>query len=52
MYGCINVGCCEQVKTIVSSRFSDMTVGCIVIAIFLTYFIINHQYMNKIASRY
>ena len=52
MYGCLNIGCCDQVKTIISGRFSDMTVGCITIAIFLTYFIINHQYMNKIASRY
>ena len=52
MYGCMNGACCEQVKTMVSSRFSLVTVGCIVIAIFLSYYIINHQYMNKIASRY
>lgn len=52
MYGCLNGSCCEQVKTMVSSRFSIVTVGCIVIAIFLSYYIINHQYMNKIASRY
>ena len=36
----------------IASRFSIVTVGCIVIAIFLSYYIINHQYMNKIASRY
>lgn len=52
MYGCINAACCEQAKTIVGGRFSLVSVACIVIAIFLSYFIINHQYMNKIASRY
>lgn len=52
LYGCLNGSCCEQVKNIIASRFSLMTVGCIVTAIFLSYYIMNHQYMNKIASRY
>ena len=29
-----------------------MTTSCIVLAIFLAYYMINHQYMNKFASRY
>ena len=52
LYGCLNGSCCEQAKTIIASRFNLITVGCIVTAIFLSYYIINHQYMNKIASRY
>ena len=52
LYGCLNGSCCEQVKTIIASRFNLITIGCIITAIFLTTYIINHQYMNKIASRY
>lgn len=52
LYGCLNGSCCDQVKTIITSRFNVITVACIVTAIFLSTYIINHQYMNKIASRY
>lgn len=52
VYGCLNGSCCDQVKTIIQSRFNILTVACIVMAVFLSYYIINHQYMNKISSRY
>ena len=39
-------------KTIISSRFTLVTVACIVIALYLVYFIVNQQYMYKVTSRF
>jgi hypothetical protein len=36
----------------IQGRFSLCTVTCIVLAIYLFYFIVNQQYMVKIISRY
>ena len=51
-YGCLNMDCCSQLDILITGRFSVVTVSCMVIAMYLGYFIINQQYMIKVTSRY
>ena len=51
-YGCVNQECCVEVKAMIQGRFSMLTVSCIVLALFIFYFIVNQQYMVKVIQRY
>lgn len=51
-YGCLNLGCCDTLDIMISGRFSAVTATCIVLIIFLSYFIINQQYMIKKLRKY
>ena len=52
MYGCINQECCTQVNTIITGKFSILSVCNLLTALYLFLFIVNQQYMVKTISRY
>ena len=51
-YGCLNMDCCDELESFISSRISVITVANIVIAVFLVYMIINSTYMEKVVDKY
>ena len=44
----MNTDCCEQVTTAISATFDVVTVSCIVILVYMLFFIVNMQYMLKV----
>ena len=52
MYGCMNTYCCEQVTTNLGAKFDVVTVSCLVVLLYMLFFIVNMQYMLKVISRY
>ena len=51
-FGCMNTDCCDQVTTSLSAKFDVVTVSCIVVLIYMLFFIVNMQYMLKVIQRY
>lgn len=48
----MNTDCCEQVTTTLSAKFDVVNVSCIVILVYMLFFIVNMQYMLKVIQRY